>query len=532
MYTVPVSHQVSRAWAAPLAGTINITTTDGIFYSADVAPGFSSSGPSIFYDCENDPDSPYARWNSGPVAGVEILRVPVVEGEFIAESYINTAGVDVDFSGPVGGANVGCNIDVEPQVRCNCFANWAHEIVSIFFMIDRTFEGAEADTLEVSAQPNSLDLGQVASITVIARDSLGSEVGLPDTEPITISISDATWGLLSYQGSTGSGFAVPYSDARGGAVSFVSDSTVVSLPADTTVAISAVGGGVLGVGEVTIRKKCIPDRLDVMATPPRVGRNQQSQVSVIGANDFGCEEISLPPTTPMALSIQDDHFGMLDYGGNRGIALGGIPYSAAEAGAVVYDRNGRRPYYDFPVEVMATGGGLSGTGKVIAKGSERPERCQTGNPMLDDRRVQNGLLRLWRAATLNQYYEQYNNPNDRREFCGYIIPQAGGGFQMLANINPARYPDDTHTSVSAQCPVPAGGLPPDAVMVHTHPFYFGDRTERGKLYDDPHVLATDPEDYIALQNAGLSQGLVMDGREMRFFDPARTPQSPIPRCGY
>lgn len=60
----------------PLAGTINITTTEGILYSADVSQVFTHFDDFPPYNCVDDPDSPYANMRYAAIVGAELLPCP------------------------------------------------------------------------------------------------------------------------------------------------------------------------------------------------------------------------------------------------------------------------------------------------------------------------------------------------------------------------------------------------------------------------------------------------------------------------
>lgn len=192
------------------------------------------------------------------------------------------------------------------------------------------------------------------------------------------------------------------------------------------------------------------------------------------------------------------------------------------------------PYYDTPVTISVTGGGLSGSTAVVIRGEHEVVPCSTGNAMLDDPLVQEGLRQLWRHAYLRDSLSSPPSPYDRLEYTGYIIPFLSGySINMVLEYdyqNPRRANHGIYPSLLGVSPV---------VHVHTHPFAPSELIPTGDLQGQEPYLSIypslDDERALRLHEDALGvnvDGLVIDAVRMLLYDESGTRLAEFPRCGY
>ena len=239
------------------------------------------------------------------------------------------------------------------QTRCNCFAAWPHEIVSISFTIDRTFEGASTDTLTVELASENIPCGDSTAVTVVARDEFGSEILVPDTTTVQVSPIDTAYTDIAFGDTSAVMLEVPYAEVRAGNV-YLRTINCEDVTEDITVSVemSMVSPTdpdrtLTGRGEIILEPS--PGEtlhLAVSLEPDLLSFGETATVSVQVVDANG-DQVEVPDGTTLTLAI--DGIGSL-YGvlrrtdsGEEGALLLNIPLLLIEQGGLIYSRTGAAP---------------------------------------------------------------------------------------------------------------------------------------------------------------------------------------------
>jgi hypothetical protein len=250
-----------------LEGTITVTeSASGLVYSAGIADGFevgtiastaqchANGAYSIWWEDYEPTAIPgsvvYRQRRYTPLTEVELLRVPTRAGHTYAGT-LQIRNSTIAINGSTFGTTFGCQQINQFTPFCGCYGNTSQTFKHVAAYFRRVIlPPPPPDHFTVAAAPDTVEAGGTSALTVVARDSLGSEVTFTATTPVTLTLSDASWGQLAYGSTSGASVTAPYSAARAGAVSFVADSTTYC--GLSTIEINAAGGGIAGSGVVVV----------------------------------------------------------------------------------------------------------------------------------------------------------------------------------------------------------------------------------------------------------------------------------------
>jgi hypothetical protein len=258
---------VTEGYPQALEGTLSVVeSASGLSYSASVSDGFEN-GPiaatawcytngssTIWWEDYQQTPFPgavaYRQRSYTPLTEVELLRVPTRAGHtYDATLQIRNSTISANSS--TFGTQFGCKPINQMTPFCSCYANTTQTFKHVTAYFRRVIlPPPPPDHFTVAAAPDTVEAGATSAITVVARDSLGSEVTFTATTPVTLTLSDASWGQLAYGGTTGASVTAPYSAARGGSVSFVADTTTWC--GFGAIEVGAAGGGIAGSGVVVV----------------------------------------------------------------------------------------------------------------------------------------------------------------------------------------------------------------------------------------------------------------------------------------
>ena len=176
------------------------------------------------------------------------------------------------------------------------------------------------DTLVVGASPDSLTLGERATVTAMVLDGGGCPaLGFDPDTPMEVLLAEGTHGELEYDGQRGVALTVPYSELKAGAVEFLAADSL-SGSVCPTARIGVFGGGLSGETSITIRQSVEGG----LAAAPEGNRVKEgdipSELSIEGSPT--CEAPVCPVGSPdwdvlrraqaLAEALQGNPYGLLD----------------------------------------------------------------------------------------------------------------------------------------------------------------------------------------------------------------------------
>ena len=198
-------------------------------------------------------------------------------------------------------------------------------------------------------------------------------------------------------------------------------------------------------------------------------------------------------------------------------------------------------------EYPSSGGGTyNGGAPVPPPDTTKRPPCNTGDPVLDSKAVQDALRQLW----LN------SNPTatstwSRKEQGGWIVSDGQGGYSFMA-FSDVTFQACSITSANGSYPVPPPGVNVVA-WVHTHPYEYGEWAEACRIRDnngvgiyvtptyhgaeshDDDIVGNNLNSALSAQGQPAVYGIVIDNDGIYRFRPiAGTAYKfkPVNRCGY
>lgn len=175
------------------------------------------------------------------------------------------------------------------------------------------------------------------------------------------------------------------------------------------------------------------------------------------------------------------------------------------------------------------GGGPGGGGTPTDPPPPSPDTCNTGDPIVDDREVSEGLASLWAQSNPDA------NLYSRVEKAGWIVEYPAGQFSIMQFTGTERFGCGDYRNV----PLPAQGTV--VGFVHTHPYQVGenivDCSLRSVQTYDGTPSDVDRKSSVALGNHfGLGRplpGYIIDKDGYYRYDGQGNTATPRrARCGY
>lgn len=335
---------------APLAGTLSVTGPCGTV-AGDLAAGFrlqsqTPDPPRYTYQAEGE----ILRYPLSPTAPIPTLVEATIAGQ--------TLGTPFHFGCPYPDARA-CDRQPPALVRAD---------------IGFTYEVVGQASGRAHAWPDTVQCGTTTPLPFTLTKADGTEgwVGPGTTYTYRLPAgASPTRGTLAYEGVTGSQFpTVPYGDARAGAVTYVAPAcAAITQPSGANIWVEGVLTDFIAV--VTpppVGFRLAPD-------PDTLGAGQTAWFAVVAVSAAGTESY-LDPATPVTMTASDATLGVVSAGEGSATRTGAtitVPYRTVRGSALFYAfaSNGERLTRDTPVTITATGGGLSGTGKVTLLGPLR-----------------------------------------------------------------------------------------------------------------------------------------------------------------
>ncbi|MEL6616714.1 MAG: hypothetical protein AAFQ43_13310, partial [Bacteroidota bacterium] len=221
---------------------------------------------------------------------------------------------------------------------------------------------------------------------VLGARSIGSAFAQTGSESIGVfngsTCGDDDWFYTSFE-PVSSLLILRYPDERGLAVRLTLDEAHCDKPNSITnwcpcyLDSAPVVKWTEGFDLKTYPEPITPSDLHVAATPDSLAPEASSALTVRLIDTHGYEvhlDVAggFTSATPVTLSALPAASGGLVYGGGTPASAVTAPYGEARAGAVSYLAGADTVRYDTPVEVAASGGGYSGSGRVWRLGLDGP----------------------------------------------------------------------------------------------------------------------------------------------------------------
>lgn len=161
--------------------------------------------------------------------------------------------------------------------------------------------------------------------------------------------------------------------------------------------------------------------------------------------------------------------------------------------------------------------------------TENIEPCETGDPVLDDPQVQEGMRDLWEASN----YGSDDDPNpesERKEQLAFIIPDGFGGYNV-DSANHLYIGEPGPCNVNFKKPE---NLPEGTILIHTQPYKSGDVQKEcvpGETFEYNNDVGE--KDRPTLDSLGLERGIILDAEQIISFTPNENEEPDREeRCGY
>ena len=290
-------------YGAPLDGTLDVTS-ECASESVSLVRGFRLVSSD--------------DWTFDYVPRGEILRVPLGPTDTLPTATATVAGETTEMSNSM---HFGC---WRGYVPCDSSPpDFVEASVGIRVGVDGWAVS------RTHAWPDTVDCGTTTPlpITLVKPDGSEGYVGPASVQDFQMpgGASDAR-GALSYNGTTGGRFSVPYADTRAAAVSYVAPGcATMRAPADATIWVTGFPYGGLLDDAIHVRPPP-PARFFVPTTPDTLAAGSAGWVSAV-AVAVGGAEAYLAPLMPVTLVVSDRTLGILDFpGGAAGPSLT-LPYN-------------------------------------------------------------------------------------------------------------------------------------------------------------------------------------------------------------
>lgn len=239
--------------------------------------------------------------------------------------------------------------------------------------------------LRVTAAPDTLASGEMATVVSVAVSSEDTETYLDPETAVTLTASPSALGYFYYRPWGGSNVygptvTVQYREPGPGARRGVNyHSQASSQPVcDTPVTVTASGGGLSGSTEILIlgTSTAGPDTLVVTVSPGTLAPGDSAVVSVAARSVDGCDVGgAIPDSTLLSVALSSAAEGSLEYEGERAAVFLSVPYGDLKSGRVRFVADGTGPTCSSPVRVAVFGEGMWGEAEIVVQSSEDRSRA-------------------------------------------------------------------------------------------------------------------------------------------------------------